>query len=822
MKKSHIGLAALLIIISINCFAQNAEAEIAFANYHRYYNDGQKTKNPEKEKSILDFRQYYSKHEYHNSSLNDVKENATECLTLLNEEGQFSDLISLEQKIVDENMLQGNNQPTQDIVAGLVMKAYCRIWKIANAYRKGELSEKEALTNKCIKAMVRYGTIEISRSNKAPRFHGSCFAIPTAAVNIYFGFLKQMDETENGKNPQLSEACDALKAVALQAWTQPFRNDETDKNVVQIERFRNHVWWVGGNALAYRPLLLVAFMYKSIPMVDLMSDVSQKGISMASQNTYNQAFWTEGFTVDGAGWGHGKQCLIWGYPIDGTSSALNMLTFLKRSSWEQKLTKENTYALLNFFRGSNWYYYKGYILPCLDRYSMRYDVESKPIRYLSMLETILKDWKDSFTPEEQKELEQLTKEAREKNIKMNNSPEGDYYGTRYFYNNDDLIKKNEKYNIIVNMASVRCDGLESASFADKYNFFTADGLTFFHKKGDEYRKIMGAWDVTATPGVTAREGMDKLTPITNWRGYCSKYNFAGSATNGGENAVAGFIFEKMDGSEKENVNDKGSSKTIKNPTLYGVKAHKSYFMLGDYFVALGAGITNLNPEMEGSIRTTIDQTANENEVTIIENGVSRPAPAGEQSLIVNGKPIWVAQKDKFAYTILPEYTQNASFICESKKTDWVKMNQTNEKIQNLPPTADILRLWVDHGQKTTNGTYGYVVYTGDGIPSKKLPFKVLRNDTLIQAVVSTDHKLIEAVFYKANTPLNEKGVSLTASVPCVVLIEDKGNEYVISVTDPEMNASLKQISLNFKGKDIVVDMPQGEYCGKPATIRTKK
>ena len=51
-------------------------------------------------------------------------------------------------------------------------------------------------------------------------------------------------------------------------WTQPLRHDETDENVVSISRFRNHVWWVGGNALAYRSLLPVAPpKNRSIPMI---------------------------------------------------------------------------------------------------------------------------------------------------------------------------------------------------------------------------------------------------------------------------------------------------------------------------------------------------------------------------------------------------------------------------------------------------------------------------------------------------------------------------------------------------------------------------
>lgn len=57
------------------------------------------------------------------------------------------------------------------------------------------------------------------------------------------------------------------------------------------------MWWVGGNALAYRSLLPVAAMYRSIPMIDLLAEVCQRGISMTSQNTYSEAFWTEGLQL---------------------------------------------------------------------------------------------------------------------------------------------------------------------------------------------------------------------------------------------------------------------------------------------------------------------------------------------------------------------------------------------------------------------------------------------------------------------------------------------------------------------------------------------
>lgn len=727
-------------------------------------------------------------------------------------------------KLLESKSFQKHSFDLQNEAGLLLVEAFNRIWKITDAYRKGELSESEATSPKVLQAILHYGNLEAGRANDAPRFHASCFAIPTAASGIYFSLLDFMDLAESGKGGKLlQKASEMLKVMGLQAWSQPLRQDSTDSNIVSIERFRNHVWWVGGNALAYRSLLPVAAMYRSIPMCDLLSEICQRGISMTSQTTYSDSFWTEGFTADGAGWGHGMQCLIWGYPIDGTSNALNILNILKGSPWAQKLSKENTEAIMNFMRGGNWYYYNGYRLPCLDRGSYVYNPKESSIPYLGMLNGIIKNWIESFTPQEQKELLQLQKEARDNRIRMEQYTKGFYLGTRWFFNNDDLIKKTNNYHLMINMASSRCDGLESApSFADAYNFYPTDGMTLFQRNGNEYSQIMGAWDVTASPGVTAREGMDKLTPVENWRGYCSSYNYAGGAANGSENAVAGYIFQKMNASDKDGVNDRGNSDN-KNQILYGFRAYKSYFILGDYMVALGAGITNLNDNNSEILRTTIDQTAWLNDLSIVKEGNIEKIKEGVYSFDNSSdKLIWLVQKNKFAYAILPSYTNKAFYSCKNQKTDWLKRNIANSKIKDLPQSSEILHIWIDHGTQPVNDTYGYVVYMGDGLPQNELPFHVLRNDTLIQAVSSNDNKVIEAVFYTENETLTNKDLALSVSAPCVVLIEETSDSYMFTVTDACMDPSLNEIQLNYNGQKHNIPLHANLEKGKPSTIQLKK
>lgn len=802
---------------------RKAEQEFAFSNYRRYYQDAKKHNNAAKLEAIRHLRDsFHDKCARQPKGKQDIS--TGKMLSLLNEDGTFKDLALLENKYLSDGTYYKNFATTPtDKVGMLIADALNRIYSISQDYKKGKLSFEEAFSDKVKRAVIHYGNLEITRSNKITRFHASCFAIPTAASNIYFNYLEQMDEVEKNPLPSLTkEVCDMLKVLGLEAYTQPLRHDKTDDNVVSIERFRNHVWWVGGNALAYRPLLQVAAMYSSIPMIDLLAEVCKKGISMTSQTTYHDSFWIEGFTADGAGWGHGKQCLIWGYPIHGTSSALSMLAMLKGSPWAQQLAPENIDALMNFLRGGNWYYYKGYRLPGLDRSSHVYNPNENAIPYLGMLNMLLKDWSSSFSDAQLKELKKLRKEAKQNRISMKGFEDGMYNGIRWFYNNDDLIMKNDSCHVIVNMSSYRCDGLESAIFADKYNFCPTDGMTLFQRDGNEYFRIMGGWDALAMPGTTAREGMDKLTPVTNWRGYCSKSNFAVGATDHKKYAAAGYIFDKMNASEKKNVNDKGTA-SDKNQVLYGFKAHKGYFILGDYFVALGAGITNMRPDMEGNIRTTIEQTALENSVYMLNKKKQTPLSKGVIDIdVAKNKQTWIVQEGKFAYRALPEFAKNMKVALETKPANWKQMNASNKNKKGLPKEISALRIWFDHGRKVQNDTYGYVVYTGNGRPDLKLPFEVLRNDTLIQAVRSNDKKVVEAVFYSENEKLVAKGLSLSVSAPCAVMVQEKDDHYFISVNDALLVNNLKVINIAVNGKAVQVELPQGLHTGKGKTVSVAK
>lgn len=88
----------------------------------------------------------------------------------------------------------------------------------------------------------------------------------------------------------------------------------------------------------------------------------------------------------------------------------------------------------------------------------------------------------------------------------------------------------------------------------------------------------------------------------------SRHGFAGGATSGTDFA-AGFRYEKMNSADKP-----GYRKTLRivdavQPPIFGVAAHKSYFLFGETLLALGSGITNLTPrEPSGARSVSLPET----------------------------------------------------------------------------------------------------------------------------------------------------------------------------------------------------------------------
>lgn len=748
---------------------------------------------------------------------------------LLDAAGRFTDLRGKENEIADGGYSSSLKMSHCIAINNVTDEAFGRLNRLACQYRGREVNPDSDSLQLLLRSILFYGRLETERNDKAPgRFHASCFAIPRNALTVYFSLLPLMDRVEKGtcNDALASEAREKLIDVGFQSWTQPLRNDSTDHHVVSVERFRKHVWWVGGNALDYRPLLEAALAMKSVPMVDVLAEVTQKSFSVVSQTTFDEAFWTEGMTADGAGWGHGMQCLVWGYPIDGMKGAFGILRALKNTPWVKTLSPEAVDVVMNYIRGSAFYHCKGIIPPLLDRGNMtRAKNRQGNVPSAALASILLKEWREVLTENQIRELEQFVSESSGFDVQMDGYPAGEYHGVRYFYNNDDVIKKTRNYYLFVNMASYRVDGLESAyPGAAGFNLYSADGVTLFQSKGDEYRNILGAMKLTAWPGVTTRQTPVALQPIMNWRGYTSLYDFAAGATDNESDFAAGFIYRKINANNKQQPDTLGTGDV--NNTIYGVKANKAYFMFDDLFIALGAGITNLQPELEGDITTTVDQT------------FSAAPPAGWSGSRKAAKSWnpgegtgneWV-RHGGFSYYVYPGQTSGrVSASREVRATEWHKLCKNNTEPETEVP---VFMMEINHGREVAGGKYAYLVNCGDTVPAS-LP-RILSNTTDLQAVESADGRKIGIVSYN----IDEKNVATSIGkfnigIKAALLVEQSSDGKLrLSIADAVMdkaNDTLKiKTTLPVTGKEVrklqdgwnevSVKMPAEPERGKPVTV----
>lgn len=251
-----------------------------------------------------------------------------------------------------------------------------------------------------------------------------------------------------------------------------------------------------------------------------------------------------------------------------------------------------------------------------------------------------------------------------------------------------------------------------------------------------------------------------------------------------------------------------------NKDIYGVRAYKSYFMFDDLFLALGAGITNLSPEKEGDITTTIEQT------------YSPTAP----ETVKKGKIDWICHEG-FAYGIIPKETSGEmKWRREERTTDWKRLCKANTEPETTVP---VFQMEIVHGREIKDATYAYMVNCKGELP-KAIP-NVLANTTQLQAAENPEKTKLGAVYFDASATAKGKLGTFRVSSPAALFAEKKDSKLILTVTDAFMKKDLNNLtvytSVPVTGEEVTkqkkgvyeikVPLPTGAQCGQPATITLK-
>lgn len=683
--------------------------------------------------------------------------------------------------------------------------AYERLKFLLQAWNGGLIPHTPEIKQKLLDAFIYYFDFEYNRTSE--RWVASSFNFPEIAIEAYFTFLPEMEEVERSLSGDqkiilLNRLC---KAVAMQAFYEPERNDV--EHCLQLDQFRAHPHWVGGN-FGYRPLVACALVCRNPLMLDLVAEIFDKGLSVTSWNTRSRSFWQEGLTTDGGGWGHGVQCYLFGYPLDGVISILKGKNTLNNTLWERRLDPYQQDLILGYIESLLWFSYApeqyGPTLMSPARAGMLYrggkGFQSFPQFIFKLIESNL--------PENAVESKKRLKNYE--NIASGKIPE--FTGIRYWWNQDAMISRGRDYFIGIKMSSVRTASCEVVAGASRKTEFLSDGATFLMKRPDTYTMAKGYWNFTAVPGTTLRQGEYQVNTDI-WSGYRGMYSFAGGVTDSG-NGVAGFHYRK-------------ALSHIREPLFYNIEARKSYFVAGGFLICCGSGITDLDPKQGKHLWTTIDQTEWLGNLEYEKAGKMHRVKTPD--FIVHKQKIgtMMAVHDSVGYGIDLNWTKGEAILStEVRKSRWLEADRRNAGNSGIPVEYPVLQIHVDHGKNVKNASYLYFVHM-DSPNLENLKRNVAEMDYEILALTDSVHAvrikktdMTGAVFFDKNSTFSDGVRTWKCDEKAIVLIcREPGGKVRISVTDPEQNPEKKTIGLfcnpALNGqKEFRFSLPVEDNCGK--------
>jgi chondroitin AC lyase len=340
-------------------------------------------------------------------------------------------------------------------------------------------------------------------------------------------------------------------------------------------------------------------------------------------------------------------------------------------------------------------------------------------------------------------------------------------GNKSFWMSDTMANQRPAMLTTVRMLSNRVVRPETAAGENRLGFFEGDGFTMFVQDGDEFGQrggpeIMQAWDWQRLPGTTVEH--------TGNIPYFDMFQTA--ANSAGSSDIVGSVSDGQYGLAAMDYRRSGVS----------VTAQKAWFFFDNEVVALGAGINDPSPS--APVFTSLNQVFLDGPVTVQDASGRRTFDLGGAA-VLNGQG-WI-EHDGLGYVLLDG----------SDQTTVQAQFQRGTSSLMLP----VFSAWVDHGLAPQNATYAYAVVPGvnpDQLDaySQALPFTILANTPIVQAVQNPSLQQTQAAFYAAGSLRISDDLSISVDRPINLIIKQTGDDLTITAADPRQSAIAVTISVS--------------------------
>jgi hyaluronate lyase len=367
------------------------------------------------------------------------------------------------------------------------------------------------------------------------------------------------------------------------------------------------------------------------------------------------------------------------------------------------------------------------------------------------------------------------------------APERD--GHTLFASMDRSVHRRSGWAYSISMASRRIAYYESGNGENEQGYHSGSGMTYLYDK-DNGQYADAFWptvDRTRLPGTT----VDKL-PLPpkaggEWGEARPTATWVGGSTLDGYAAIG---------------------QDLQGP-VSPMRAHKSWFCLDEYVVALGAGVTGSSGyPVETVIENRNLHSGGTNTLTV--DDLSRVPALGDSATVSNAR--W-AHLDGVGGYIFPSGS-TLQLRREARTGSWRDINTGGP---TTPITRRYLTMWQDHGVNPSGSAYSYLVVPGASAArtkqlSKASGLLVLRNTASVQAVTSVSLGMTLVNFWQPG-----RVGDLQADTPCSVIARIRGRDVELAVSDPTQLATT--VRLTVLGTKVTVDVTGAAGATRYLTLR---
>ena len=381
--------------------------------------------------------------------------------------------------------------------------------------------------------------------------------------------------------------------------------------------------------------------------------------------------------------------------------------------------------------------------------------------------------------------------------------EVDYEMTHAWFTAERIAHHRKNFGFLLAMPSSRHPNYESINSANKTGWYTGDGGLYLYTDTDN-RSFDGENFISninvayRIPGTTEDDRERKVWSFR--RGWRSTKDFAGCMDFEEKYGVGAFDYEPYhhEGHEADGTVDDGYGGGF----VYhenDLTAKKSYFFFDEECVCLGADISST---MNANVLTTVEHRRL---VKDGESGAERVIADDENILSDVGSvtlesPSYV-HLEGFAGYVFPE----AQNVYASKYEFNRNQGIFDHYFRDGGGKADsavkhFFELRIEHGKNPKDAKYEYIILpaatpeaTKEYAASPKVTVK--RNDERVQSVEKASIGVTSTVFYAA-----ESFDGITTDTPCIIMTEQLGDSFKLSVCEPTQLAKEGKIIVERKLK----------------------